>query len=98
MLGDVRWHAEHEVEHAGWKSGVDEALHQFHATAGSLLRRLDDDRATGRQRGADLARGRERGEVPWREGSDDADRLLHHELARSLDAARHDTSVGTTAF
>ena len=98
MLRDVRRHAEHEVEHARRHAGIDEAAHQLDAASRRLLRRLDDDRAAGRQRGADLARRRQRREIPRREGGDHADRLLHHELAHALGAARHDAAVGAAAL
>ena len=65
---------------------------------GRLFRRLEDERAAGRERAADLAGRRQHREIPWREGRDDADRLLHHKLADALAAARHDAAVGAAAF
>ena len=61
------------------KSGIDQAAHEFDAGARRLFGRLDDDRATGRERGRDLAGGRQRREIPRREGGGDADRLLDHQ-------------------
>src|SRR6185437_13911952 len=51
-----------------------------------------------RERAADLAGRGEHPEVPRRERRDDADRLLHHELADALAAARHDAAVAAAAF
>ena len=79
-------------------AGVGEAAHHLDAGARRLLRRLEDERAAGRERAADLARRRQHREIPRREGGDDADRLLHHELARALDAARHDAAVAAAAL
>jgi len=45
-----------------------------------------------------LRAGGEHGEVPRRERRHDPDRLLHHELARALGAARHDAPVAATAL
>ena len=84
VLGDLRRHAEHEIEHAGRQPGIGEAAHQLDAAARRLFRGLDDDRAAGRERAADLARRRQRREIPRREGGDDADRLLHDDLAHAL--------------
>ena len=81
VLGDRRRHAEHEIEHARGQPGIGEAAHHLDAGAGRLLRRLENERAAGGERAADLARRRQRREIPRREGGDDADRLLHHDLA-----------------
>ena len=45
-----------------------------------------------------LRAGVTRREIPRREGGGDADRLLDHELARVLDAARNDAAIGAAAF
>ena len=50
MLRHFRRHAEHEIEHARRHAGIDEAAHQLDAAARRLLRRLEDDRAAGRER------------------------------------------------
>jgi hypothetical protein len=68
------------------------------STPAGLLRRFDDDGAAGSQGRADLARRRQRREIPRRERGDDADRLLHHELARTLGAAGDDAAIGAAAF
>ena len=98
VLGHFRRHAEHQVEHARGQAGVGEALHHLDAGARRLFRRLQDQRAAGRERAADLAGGRQHREIPRRERRDHADRLLHHELARALGAARHDAAVGAAAL
>ena len=98
MLGDFRRHAEHQIEHARRQAGVGEAAHHLDAGARRLLRRLEDERAAGRERAADLAGRRQHREIPRREGGDDADRLLHHELADALAAARHDAAIGAAAL
>ncbi len=102
VLGDEvfrnrRRHAEHQIEHPRGQPGIGEATHHFDARARRLFGRLDDDRAAGRQGAADLARRRQCREVPWREGGDDTDRLLHDQLA-DLAAARHDAAVGAAAL
>src|SRR5262245_20116853 len=89
MLRHVRWHAEYEIEHACRHAGIDEAAYKLDAASRSLLRGFEDERAAGRERTADLARGRERREIPRREGDADADRLLRHELTDALHAAGH---------
>ena len=93
MLGNLRRYAEHEIEHARRQRRVDKAAYHFDASARRLLRRLEDQRAARRERAADLARGREHGEIPRRERRYDADRLVHHQLARALRAAGHDAPV-----
>ena len=98
MLGDFGRHAEHQVEHALGQAGVGEAAHHLDAGAGCLLRRLQDQRAAGGERAADLAGRRQHREIPRREGGDHADRLLHHELADALAAARHDAAIRAAAF
>ena len=98
MLGDLRRHAEHQVEHARRNAGVGKAAHHLHAGARRLLRRLENERAARRKRPADLARRRQHREIPWGEGGDDADRLGDHQLARALDAARHDAAVAAAAL
>ena len=50
------------------------------------------------ERAADLARRRERREIPRRERRDHADRLLQHHLPHVLRAARHDAAVGAAAL
>ena len=47
---------------------------------------------------ADLARRRERREIPRRERRDHADRLGHHHLAHGRVAARDDAAIGAAAF
>ena len=98
MLGHFRRHAEHEIEHARGQARIGEAAHHLDAGARRLFRGLEDERAAGRQRAADLAGGRQHREIPRREGGDDADRLLHHELAHALAAARHDAAVAAAAL
>ena len=79
-------------------AGIGEALHQFDAAARRFFRGLDDDRAAGGKRAGDLAHRRQRREIPRRESGDDADRLLQHDLAHALAAARHDAAIGAAAF
>jgi ParB family chromosome partitioning protein len=94
----IRRHAEHEIEHTRRQAGINKAAHQFDAASRRLLRRLEDQRAASRKRAADLARRRQGREVPGCEGDADADRLLRHELAHALHAARHDAAIGAAAF
>ena len=91
-------HAEHQIEHARRQPGIGEAFHQLDAAARRFFRGLDDDRAAGGERAGDLAHRRERREIPRREGGDHADRLLQHELAHALLAARDDAAIGAAAF
>ena len=59
----------------------------------SFFRRLDDDRASGRQRAADLAGGLAKRKVPRREGCDRTDWLSDHHVPRTR-LARYDPAVG----
>ena len=97
MLGDGRWNAKHQVEYAGRQAGVGEAAHHLDASARRLLGSLEDKRTAGGERAADLARRRQRGEIPRRERGNDADRLLHHDLPY-LAAAGHDATIGAASF
>ncbi len=98
MLGHIGRHAEHQIEHARRQAGIGEALDQFDAAARRFFRSLDDDRAAGGERAGDLAHRRQRREIPRREGRDDTDRLLQHDLAHALLAARDDAAIGAAAF
>ena len=98
VLRDIRRHAEHEVQDARRQAGIGEALHQFVTAGRGFFRSLDDDRAAGGERAGDLAHRRQRREIPRRESGDDADRLLQHDLAHALAAARHDATVSAAAF
>jgi ParB family chromosome partitioning protein len=98
VLGNRRRHAEHQVEHAGRKPRIGEAAHHLDAGTGRLFRCLENERAAGGERAANLARRRQRREIPRREGGDDADRFLHHDLANALEGARHDTAIGAAAL
>lgn len=62
-----------------------------------LLGGLDDDRAAGRQRARDLAARLAHREIPGREGSDRADRLVHHDIA-DAGLARDDAAIGALAL
>ena len=97
VFGDRRGNAEDEIEHASRQAGVGEAANHFDASAGRLLGGFEDQRAAGGERAADLARGRQRREIPRRKRGDDADRLLHNDLPY-LAAARHDAAVSAAAF
>ena len=98
VLGHIGRHAEHQIEHARRQAGVGEAFHQLDAAARRFFRGLDDERAAGGERAGDLADRRQRREIPRREGRDHADRLLQHELAHALLAARDDAAIGAAAF
>jgi hypothetical protein len=88
----------HQIEHTRGQARIGEAAHELDAGAGGFLGRLENERAAGRERAADLARGREYGEIPRRKRSHDADRLVHYKLANALAAAWHDTAVRAAAF
>src|SRR5215470_9930234 len=98
MLGDLRGHAEHQIEHARGQPRVGEAAHRLDAGTRRFFRCLENERAARRQRAADFARRREHGKVPRREGGDDADRLRHHQLTRTLDPPGHDAAVAAAAL
>ena len=98
VLRHIGRHAEHQIEHARRQAGIGEAFHQFDAAARRFFRGLDDDRAAGGERAGDLADRRQRREIPRREGGDHADRLLQHDLAHALLAARDDAAIGAAAF
>ncbi len=83
VFGDLGRLAEHQVQHARRQPGVDEGLHELHRAGRRLLRRLQDDRAPGGQRAADLAGRRAHREVPRRERGHHADRLAQHGMAHA---------------
>ena len=72
--------AEDEIDHPGRKAGIEQALHDGGRRIGRLLGGLEDNRAARRERGAVFPGHEDGGEVPRREGGDDADRS-RHELA-----------------
>ena len=76
ILGDLRRHAVDQIDHAGRHAGIDEGADQLRRRSRRFLRRLDDDRAAGGERGRDLAHRLVDREIPRREGRDRADRLL----------------------
>ena len=77
---DRRRVAEHQIEHAGRQASVGEGGDERSATGGRLLRALEDDRASRRQRGGNLAHRLVDRKIPGRERRDRADRLLDHQL------------------
>ena len=97
VLGDARRHAENQVQHTRRQAGVGKAAHDLDAGAGGFFRGLEDQRAASGERAADLARRRQRREIPRRERGHDADRFLDDELA-DLAAPRHDPAIGAAAF
>ena len=98
IFGDFRRHAEHQIENTRGQPGINEAAHHLDAGAGRFFRRLEDERAAGRKRAADFPRRRQHREIPRCECRNDADRLLQHELADALAAARDDSAVRAAAF
>src|SRR5437764_6372508 len=98
MLGYLGRHPEYQIEHARWQAGLDEAAHKFDAASRRLLGRFDDDRATCRERAADLAGRGESGKIPRGESGHDPDRLLHHQLAYALAAPRNDAAIGAPSL
>ena len=88
VVGDLGGVAVHQAQHAGRDAGIGEGADQLGGRGRRFLRRLDDHRAAGGQRGRHLAHHLVDREVPGREGGDRADRLLEHHLARRQVAAR----------
>ena len=64
VLGDVRRHAEHQVQHARRKPRVMEGPGDVHGTGRCLLGGLEDDRAPRRQSAGHLAGRLAEREVP----------------------------------
>src|SRR5262249_27157169 len=98
MLGNLRWYAEYQIEHASVQAGIGKATHHFDASARRLVRRLEDERTASGKRAANFARGSERREIPRRERGDNSDRFLHHDLAHAFAAAGHDAAVSAASF
>ena len=74
-VADLRASAQHQVEHAGWQTRVDERLQQVHRRERHELGRLPDHGIAIRQRRRDLpGRDRDR-KIPRRDRRDDADGL-----------------------
>ncbi len=79
------------------KPGIVERTDQLDRTRRRLFRRLEDDRAAGRQGARHFAcRGAHR-EVPGREAGDDADRLAQHAVAHAR-LARDNPAIKTPPF
>ena len=95
---DLRGIAEHDIEHAGGQTGIFERCRDRQGRRRGLLGWLDDHRTAGRQRAADLARRRDGGCVPWRKGSDRAERLAHRDLLNGAIARRDHAAIGATTF
>ncbi|MCY1518571.1 hypothetical protein D9M68_532920 [compost metagenome] len=76
------------MEHAG----------DGHDGAGRVFRTFQHHRATGAERGGDLADGLVVGEVPGREGGADADGFAHHDLAHVRVARLDHAAVDAAAF
>src|SRR5690606_29965420 len=89
---------EDEIERALLDTGLVEAAYDLANRGRRLLRPFDDDRATGSERGADLADGLRDGEVPRAERRDRPDRLAYCLLQDTRSAGRNYLSVGPATF
>ena len=65
----------HDVDHAVRKPDALDEFAEEEGREGRLLGRLQDDRAAGRECGAELQRGHDQRRIPRNDGADHADRL-----------------------
>src|SRR6185312_13815257 len=81
----------------GGEPCIEERAHDLDRRARRLLGRLENDRAAGGHRRAELARGIADREIPGCEGGDGSDRLLEHERSRP-GRADEDAAVAAPAL
>jgi len=84
-----------QVQRAVGQAGIDEGTHQFGRRGRRLFRPLDDNRAAGGKSSRQFAHRLVEREIPRREGSHRADRLLDYRLADAIKPRRHDAAIGT---
>ncbi len=98
IFRDLRRHAVDEIDHAIRHAGIGKGADQLRGRRRGFLRRLDDDRASRRQRGGELAHHLVDREIPRREGRDRTDRLLDGHLIDARPARRNQPAVGALGF
>src|SRR5262249_48174220 len=70
VIGDLIGYTEYHIEDSRRQPGIVKGSRDMQRSCRSFFRRLDDDRASGRQRAADLAGRLAKRKVPRREGRD----------------------------
>ena len=98
IFRNLRRHAIDQIDHAIRHAGVGKGADQLRGRGRGFLRRLDDDRASRRQRGGKLAHHLVDREIPGREGRDRTDRLLDGHLIDARPARRDDPAIGALGF
>ena len=86
------------LEDVGGSAGLHPQLAETNRRQRRLLRGLQHHRASGRQRGRDLARHHRRGKIPGRHRIHGTHRLAHRKQPLVRGMARHDVAIRALGF